>query len=352
MLTVTLLSGCKEKEEKVSEEEAKKFATYIKKEVDDFKINFLETNIHVPLLLERIKSTSDKKLLSGFETGIKKGLSSNNYEKSIYNIMAGTGSFELVNQYAKEGAQHIIFRVYGPNGLNYLDMELAKYKKKVGIADIFLQTTGENLSKSMGELAEKLLSHEGSSTEQHLIDVLNRIKKYTADKEYEKAKAEFQRLPYSLRNDRMYEVTYLEILSNISQEEYMAELEKITKKYEGQPGYDLMLLDVYLTRKDFDKALKAIDGVDSTVKGDPFLDYYRGLVHNMNDDKEKAVVYFEKVAKVRPDFADNYAELVAHYASRDDKANARKYYVVYKKMKGKNPEVINFYEAEYPFLAE
>lgn len=170
--------------------------------------------------------------------------------------------------------------------------------------------------------------------------------------EYENAKTVYLRLPYNLRNNKLYEGVYLEILSKISQKEYLAELERVTKKYEALQGYDLMLLDVYLAKKDFAKALSCIDVIDSAVKHDPFLDYYRGLVSNMNNDKEKAVGYFQKVTVSMPDFADNYAELFAHYSAVNDKENAKKYYNIYKTLKGKNSDIMSFYETQYPYLAE
>lgn len=354
LLVITIvLAGCKAKEEeKVSKQEALALANQIEKQVDDFKIDFIEKNIHLATLMDRINVHSKGKELKGLEMGMKKNLASNNYEKSIYDIMGGKGSFTLTKQYDNNDKQHLIFRIYGVNGFNYLDMELVKRDKKTWIADMFLFNTGENLSKSMSDLTEKLLEHQGSSIEKSLIENLDRIKQYMKDGEYENAKIAFQRLPYNLRNTKMYENIYMDILSKISQEEYLAEMERVTRKYEAMEGYDLMLLDVYLAQKKFDKALSCIDGIDSTVKGDPFLDYYRGLIYNMNNDKEKALGYYNKVALSMPDFADNYAELFAHYSNVKDKENAKKYYNIYKKLKGKDQELMSFYETQYPYLAE
>jgi len=330
-LACCIFTGCKTKEaEKVSRQEALAFARDIEKQVDDFKIDFIEKNLHFSTLMERIYLNEKSKKLKGIEAGMKKNLSTNNYEKGIYDLMGGAGSFQMTKQYEDNGVQHLIFRIQGVGGFNYVDMELIKQDKKTWIADLFLFNTGENLSKSMGDLAEKLLAHEGSTIETELIANMDRIKKYMRDGEYENAKTVYLRLPYNLRNNKLYETAYLEILSKISQEEYLAELERITKKYEAQQGYDLMLLDVYLVKKDYTKALSYIDVIDSAVKHDPFLDYYRGLVSNMNNDREKAVGYFQKVAVSMPDFADNYAELFAHYSAINDRENAKKYYSIYK----------------------
>ena len=352
LMVLLTLAGCKEKEEKVSKEEATKFARDMEKQVSDYKIDFIEKNIHIPILMERINKDVKSKQVKGLEQGIKNGLKSNNYERSIYEIMGGKGSFELTKQYEEDGMQHIIFRTFGVNGLNYLDMELTKHKGKTGIADMFLHSTGENLSKSMGDLATKLLQHEGSSIESVLIERFKNIERYNQDKQYEKAKAEFLLLPYDLRNDRLYEARYLEILSHISEEEYRQEMDKMMKKYEERSGFDLMLLDIYLSKKDYSKALTAIDAIDSTVKKDPFLDYYRGLINNLMKDTEKALGYFKKGTVSMPDFAGNYAELFAHYTTVDDKNNAKKYYSIYKKLKGNDPEIVSSYATMYPWLAD
>ncbi len=352
-LACCIFTGCKKKDaEKVSKEEAIAFAHTIEKQVEDFKIDFIEKNVHFPTLMDRIYLNENSKKLKGIEAGMKKNLSSNNYEKAIYDIMGGAGSFEMTKQYENNGLQHAIFRIQGVNGFNYIDMEFTKQDKKIWIADMFLFNNGENLSKSMGDLAEKLLAHEGTAIEKDLVTNMDRIKKYMRDGEYENARTVYLRLPYNLRNNKLYEGVYLEILSKINQEEYLAELEKITQKYESKDGYSLMLLDVYLAKKDFAKALSCIDVIDSTVKHDPFLDYYRGLVSNMNNDKEKAIGYFQKVTVNMPDFADNYAELFAHYSAINDKENAKKYYTIYKTLKGKSSDVMNFYETQYPYLSE
>lgn len=352
LLFVFIINSCKKKEEKVSKEDAKAFAAQLEKEVDDYKINFIEKNVHLPVLLKKINSHITKKELKGSEQGVRTALAGNNYERAVYEMMGGNGEFKCTRQYEKEGVQHVIFRVYGANGLNYLDMELAKLKNKTGIADMFLHATGEDLSKSLAGLLESLLQHQGTALEASIVRTLNNFKKYRKNADYEKAKAEFMRLPYSLRNSKMYEVTYLDLLSHISEEEYTRELERITTKYEAQSGYDLLLLDVYLMKKEYGKAIKSIDAVDSIVRTDPFLDYYRGLIYKMNGDTNKAVDYFNRVTVSMPDFAGNYAELISHYGSEKDKENAKKYYAIYKTLNGKDREMILFFEEEYPYLAE
>ena len=43
----------------------------------------------------------------------------------------------------------------------------------------------------------------------------------------------------------------------------------------------LILMDAYFMRKEYDKVMGAINAVDKMINKDPFLDYYRYLCYNV-----------------------------------------------------------------------
>jgi hypothetical protein len=97
--------------------------------------------------------------------------------------MAGEGSFKMIKQYEKGGSQHAVFRIRGGNGFSYIDMELTKLKEKVGIADMFLFSSGENLSASLAELVQKLMTHEKTAIGDALTERLNTISRHLKNTE-------------------------------------------------------------------------------------------------------------------------------------------------------------------------
>lgn len=264
--------------------------------------------------------------------------------------MGGEGYFKKVKQYEKAGSQHIIYRISGAGGFTYMDIELTRFKKQLGIADIFLFNTGENLSASVADLMKKLLSHEQSAVAQTLSARLTRISRHLKNTDYDLAKTEFDRLPYDIRNNRLYEMRYLEILSHLDEEVYKEYQGKIEAKYAADPGFQLMMIDVYLNQQKFDKALGSINQIDSVINKDPFLDYYRGLVLNMKGDSETAAIHFEKIILADPKFPDPYPELISLYCRQAAYPAAQKHFTFYKNLRGSDKSMVKYLQTNFPGL--
>lgn len=355
LLSIVFLNSCSTREGNPTAEEATRFALSLEKAVAEKQMNVFEKNIFVAALVERIyKSKETKKIKSSksaLEKAVASGLKKHNYEKSLFQTLGSNGHFSIVKHYDKEEKRRVIFRAYGAGGLNYYDMELTKIKGQVGIADILLYTTGNNLSASMAELAEKILDTKEGKVK-NLESAMLRIQTHVRSGDYEKAKVVYDDLPEEIKNTKLMEAVFLGIVPNLSGNEYDTALAKLEKKYYNDPNSQLMLIDLYLVKMDYDKALRSIDMIDKNINSDPFLNFYRGLVFNMKKDTEKALEHFEKTAIALPTFADNIAELFVQYAADGNVEMAKKYFNAYKALKNKDPEVINYYEEEYPFLAE
>ncbi len=350
LICCLFLTACSHSDPKVTKEQASSFSTVIEGEVKDSKIDFLEKNILAPVFIKKINKAGNTESSVQMENEIRTMLGNNQSEKSIYDLMSGAGSFQQVKQYEKDGNQHIIFRVKGSGGFTYLDMELASFQNRVGIADMFLYSTGQNLSASLADLIKKFSSHENSTVAGQIKTRLNNISRHLKNANYEMAKAEFEKLPYNIRNTRLYETRYLDIMSKIGGQEYLDYQQKIETKYADDAGFQLMMIDVYLNQGKYDKALASINQVDSVINKDPFLDYYRGLVLNMKGDPDEAIRHFEKMLAADPKFAEAYPELVASYSEKKDYSRASRYFNLYKNMNSADTGVINYLQTNFPTL--
>jgi tetratricopeptide (TPR) repeat protein len=132
----------------------------------------------------------------------------------------------------------------------------------------------------------------------------------------------------------------------------MKEISSFEKKFAHDPNVQLTLIDLYILRREYDKALNSINQVDAVINKDPFLNYYRGLMNYAKGDKEKAMAYYLQVAASNPTFPGVYTELVALYADKDDTQNARFYFSKYKALRNSDDKVINMYELAYPYLKD
>lgn len=348
--SLLFVTACKQEEEKLTAGEAKEFSVSFQDDIAARKMDFMEKRIILPALLDRIALSTKLKHTSAVGEGIRTALAKHEMERNILKSLDNNGTFQLVKQYEKEGRQRLLYRSFGADGLNYLDIELTKLKNRIGIADIFIYLTGENLSKSMAEMFEKMMQHSNDKIAENTINGFQTVKKLLALGNFEAAKKEFDRLPYSIRNTRLGEVTQLQIVSRLDEKEYLAVLDRIEKKYAGEPNIQLMLIDIYILKKDYDKVLAAVDKLDQMINKDPLLDYYRGITYNMKTDDSNAILYYEKAVQSMPDFAEPRAELVAHYGDLGNVEKAKEHYYQYKKLKTAKQSMINYLEDAYPFL--
>lgn len=336
-------------EEKVTKEEAVQFATELEANATKRKEGFLSSNIILSSLLNRFDQVKKIKDWNEVEKSVGTTLKKNELDKNLLQMMGNNGSFEKVKIYEKNGNQRVVFRGFGDGGFNYLDMELVKFDKKVGIADIYVYFTGENFSTTMAELMDKLLNISPSSDE-YVAQRLTSIRNLVKQGKFSEARTQFNYLPGSVRATTAGVTLNVQILSQLDDDASLQELSTLEKRYNSQPYFQLQMMDVYTNRKEYDKAISAINALDSTIDKDPFLDYYRGLFAYLKGDKETAMNYYEKVTISNPNFPGAFAELFALYALQDNKEKAKNYFAAYRKLRNKDPEVVKRFIAVYPYL--
>lgn len=347
-----LLAQCKPTEQKVTKEEAAKFAADIEAASVKRRPNLLGSHIILQALTDRMNKEKAIKNMGDIEKGMQQGLKNAELDKNIYGILGKNGTFEKVKLYEKDGAQRVIFRAYGDEGFNYIDMELTKLNDKVGIADMLMYTSGETISKSMADFVNKLVNENNDRQTDEAIETMQSVKRLMAKGNYKQAKRDFDMLPAYIKNTKLSDILGIQIASNLEEEVYLKEIEQFERKYAGEPYLQLLLIDMYFIRKDYDKALSAINQVDSLINKDPFLDFYRGLLYNAKGETDKSIAYHTKVTENLPGFAGAYAELMAHYIEKADKEKAKFYFTKYKNMRTAKDDVVSSYESVYPFLKE
>lgn len=349
LFAVLFFNGCQPVEEKVTKEEAAQFASELEANATKRKEGFLSSSIIFNSMMNRFDQAKKIKDWGVAEASLRSALKRNELDKSLFQMMGHTGSFEKIKIYEKNGMQRVIFRGYGEGGFNYLDLELVKFDKKIGIADIFVYLTGENLSTTKSVLLDKVMNVSPSSDE-YLAQRLTSVRTLIKQGKFEEAKTQFNYLPGSIRATTAGIILNLQVLSQLKDDGSAKDLAVLEKRYGDQPYFQLQMLDVYTVKKEYDKAIQVINQLDSTIDKDPFLNYYRGLFAYMKGEQQTALDYFEKVTISNPDFPDAYAQLFAVNALKNDKEKAKRYFAAYRKLRNKDPEVVKNFIAAYPYL--
>jgi hypothetical protein len=351
-----LLVGClpSRKEKPVSKEEAISFAKNIENDIKHKNGTSMDNSIDVAAFCDEIIKAGATEKKATLEAGIKEAWKKKSLSKEIISSMGDGGSYRFISQYQKDGHQHVLFRLYGNDGLNYHDYELIKYGNKVSAKDMFIYMTGENLSTTMAQLYKTAQEEASINTKSNINDyakTINNLRKLFRQQEYKEAEKLYDNLPIALRNEKAVQILHLQITSKLDNDKYLAALDQYQQLFKNDPSSQLILLDGYFIKGQYEKALVVIDELDKMVQ-DPFLDYFRALLYTQQKDDKTAIAYLEKLYKNVPDFENGALELLANYVESGQYEEANKLVLAYKKNSNFNQNRLNDVKELYPANAE
>jgi len=349
LLCILFAAACSEPEKPVTKEEAAALGKSLKSNIAHRKSNWLNEVLDIKAFENRIREASNNKLNETMLKGAMKSMESGEFGEQVIKSLGKSGSYELVKQYEKNNHQHLVFRMYNDQ-LNYHDFELIKKGDKIKIADIFIYTTGENLSAS---LAESLMSMNEqlsavSKVDPQELQKIQLIKSYIQRKDSEKASELYKTLPGLLRAQKLYKIMYIQIASGLGNEEYLAALNKFQQEYPDAPNMYLLMIDAYFLKKDFPGALRCVNSLDSLINKDPFLDFYRAVIYKQNNEPANALVSLEKLHQYMPDFGTGTLQLINAYLDEKQLDKAVALTETYKKGKNVDEQTLEALYLMYP----
>lgn len=340
--------ACSEPEKPVTKEEAAKVATAITRAIARQDADRFNDLLDIDAIENRIRDQAGSKASRQLIGGATKTLRSGDYGKEIVRTVGNKGTYELVKQYEKDKHQHLIFRLYNDQ-LNYHDYELIKKRDQVKIADIFVYTTGENISTTLAETIRFADEHEAAANlPENTLANVQLMKKNIHEGNYETADSIFKSLPAVIRQQKVYKIIYIHIASELGNDRYLAALNKLQQEYPDAPNMYLLMIDAYLLKKDFDAAQKCVNRLDSFINKDPFLDYYRALICKQNMDNVNRMTYLERLHRNLPRFEIGTAELLFAYVEDEKWDKAVPLTLEYQKSKKADKEFLETLYLFYP----
>lgn len=349
LLCILIAAACTEPERPVTKEEAAALAKSLKSNIAHRKSNWLNEVLDIKAFETRIREAAHNNLNESMLKGAMKSMESGEFGEQVIKSLGKKGSYELVKQYEKNNHQHLVFRMYNEE-LNYHDFELIKRGDKVKIADILIYTTGENLSAS---LAESLMSMNeqltaASNMDPKELQKIQQIKNYIQRKDSEKANELYKSLPGLLRAQKLYKIMYIHIASGLGNDEYLAALSKYQQEYPDAPNMYLLMIDAYFLKKDWPGALRCVNSLDSLINKDPFLDFYRAVIHKQSNDTANTLVCLEKLHKYMPEFGTGTLQLINAYLNEKQLDKAVALTQTYKKGRDVDEETLEALYMLYP----
>jgi len=335
---ILLLASCNVKKGVVTKAEATQFAKEIEASVNTANEEFLNNIFDVATLNDKVNSFLSKSQKSTVQN-MRKSLASGKIGSQLIDEVEKGSSYQLVRQYEKNKIQHLIFRLYGKGALNYHDYELVKINGKIKAGDMFIYISGSNISEIMASGISAFDSIGGEETDKQIANI-KKIKSLFAEGKFAAAKERFDEIPLSLKDKNFYQILNIQICKELSDSIYRNALKHYSNLFPDAPNVNLLMIDASVLDKDYSGALIAINKLDSSLGGDPFQDYYRGLIYKLMDNEKLALLSFEKLHANLPAFTQGNAELITMYLNEKEYDKAKPIYLAYKKDKKANKDYI------------
>lgn len=350
LLIMILLGSCKQPVKPVTKEEAAKFARELQLSIEQRDEFFFDEALDKAELLKRagyIKRKNNDQAAAQLGASMKLG-------STIIKSLSEKGTYQLVKHYEKNNVQHLIFRMYEQGRLNYHDLELLHTDNKVKIGDVYVYTTGENLSETLRMINQQMteISGKNSFSKDHYLDDISTMKKLVVEEKHEEANEIYSKIPVEVQRIKVMQIVHLLIASGLDSTTYNNALEEYKRYYPNDPASHLMSIDGYFMNKEYAKGLNAVNELDKMINKDPLLDYYRYLFYStMNDDTQSKECLL-RLVKNMPDFQDGYIELILTYADEEKNMEAKSLIRQYKEKKAFDQEYLSMAIAGYPGLKE
>jgi hypothetical protein len=353
-MTGCFFVSCEESEKPVSKEEALEFAKKIETSIYKKDEDFLNNAFDIKGMIKKMGFAKNESELNGFSKGIEKKMV---LGTQIIAALNKKGIYQFVRQYEKEKVQHIIFRLFGDDGINYHDYQLAKPRGAVKIADLFIYLTGENISETFSNLMVQFPDFNSANkakTDQVLEEFkqIAKIKKSILGFKYDEAKQLIDELPDSLRKNKIVQIYNLQVSSQLSDDKYNAAIQEYMQFYPDQPNMQLVLLDIYTNKKEYGKVMEAVNKLDSLLGHDPFLDFYRAHCSSYLNDKAGTRKYLERLNTALPLFENGALELIENYAETKEFNKAFPVINKLKKSRDFDTSGLSIYYTLYPKLRQ
>ncbi len=311
-----LLAACKQEEKPLTREEALTLAKKMEISIGKRDGKLLDELIDEKALLQKMDA-DPQAFGNGLVRGMKLGT-------NIVNSLTKKGSYSFIKAYEKDKAQHILFRLYDSK-INYHDYELKRSRGEPRIADAYIYMTGENLSETLKSLYGQMKDEFGKSEYSTITWTrqMPKIRELINEDKHREALDLYNKIPPSVQKAKLFQIVHVEICSGLSDEEHTKAIGEYETLYPNEPNMQLLLIDGYILRKEYTKALTAVNTLDKMIDKDPLLDFYRAMCYTLMKDDNKRIEHLERLVKNLPDFEDGILELLVDYLDRNEFEKAR-----------------------------
>jgi len=257
---------------------------------------------------------------SGFERGFLKALDKpGGLFERLATLDKSGGTLKLLRVHEVHGRPRALIRaIDSDRGVDYLDFEMARRAGgKVRAIDVYVFISGERLSKLIRgfylplaanqsrSVLEKLLTNESD-----MVKALPKLKSLADAVREEKPKealAIYNALPPGAKKDKSVMLLRLQAAQAMNDDGiYLAAMDDLAKTFPRDPCVELTAIDSLVIRKEYVKALAAIDRLEKSVGGDPYLNVIRAHILLEQGKPDEAAKMAQKAVEAESTLPDTH----------------------------------------------
>lgn len=230
--------------------------------------------------------------------------------------VAAGGSYRFLRVREIDGKKTVLFRLISESGINYHEFLLDDIDGDIKATDVYVFLLGERLSESLRRFAQPLeqFNPDSSSTnDSSYVTHLDHIKamgKHRREGRYNEVLRLYKELPEDLRQDKPMLMLRHQAAMSLGDDELREAVEDFRRFLPDDPCVMFLSIDYFMLNMQYKRALEAIDHLDASVGGDPYLDAIRADVAHKQGETAKAYQLAEAVIHELPDLAASYSMLI------------------------------------------
>lgn len=295
----------------------------------------------------------------------KQGYFTNTVASNIAAPVKAGGSFDFIRYSQRDNVETAIFRlIRADTAFAYYEFALpAKESISTLLApDVYIYVNSQWLSQISADIMLQIGAVESPSLLNKLFrssglgsSDAKKLSKIIASSRAEKWKeviSTYEELPKEMRQSKVCLMFRFKAASSLSDpSEITAVIEDLRKFCPNDPGIEILSLDYYTLRKEYGKAMRAIDSLDRSVGGDAYIDVLRGNISLQANDFDQAIASGKRALEKEPSLLAAYDVVALSAQAKGDFAEVVTYMKVLQSRGVITPDSIAGVPDFAPFVA-
>jgi thioredoxin-like negative regulator of GroEL len=252
----------------------------------------------------------------------------------LIDAMDKGGHYRFLRVQTVDGRLRALMRLFHPEqGVNYHGITLARFPDgQIASEDMHIMVSGEMLSQTFRRLILPFVAEQNrgllerlGGAERLYTKHMGDIQALTAAARAGKAKEAmtiYSRLPPELLKDKSLHLIALNATRQGDEADYTALLESYRRNHPNDPSIDIMSIDYFIMKKQYDEALQCLRRADRAIGGDPYLLMMQGTVLADAGKLGEAKAALEEAIAQEPTLENAYWSRVTVALKAKDHADA------------------------------